>query len=168
MTMQYLLIMLLPAVLLSGCQSLPSPQKPTDAVPANCFLPNEAVSQFLEDEHSYITADPAERKQILNDAEESPERLANLLSCPGNDQASLEKSLLLFNKLQLLPNESCTADRYLYLRLRQTQAHLNIIEELRSVTTRLNTAKVTIETQQQQIDALTQIEQAITRQREEP
>lgn len=168
MTMQYLLMMIVPALLLSGCQSLPSPQAPTDALPANCFLSEAAVSQFLQDEHLYITANPAQRKQMLNDTKESSERLANLLSCQDNDQASLEKSLILLNQLPLLPNASCTADRYLYLRLRQTQAHLAVIQELHSVTTRLNTAKVTIETQQQQIDALTQIEQAITRQREEP
>ena len=168
MTKQSLLIIIFPFLLLGGCQSLPTLPKPAEALPANCFLPEEAVSQFLEDEHLYITADPAQRKQMLSNTKKSPERLANLLSCPGNDQASLEKSLILFNQLQLLANESCTADRYLYLRLRQTQAHLSIIEELHSVTTRLNTAKVTIETQQQQIDALTQIEQVITRQREEP
>lgn len=168
MTKRSVLIIIIPVLLLGGCQSVPNLQKLTEVLPANCFLPEKSVSQFLEDQHIYSTADSATRKKMLNATKDSPERLANLLSTPGNDQASLEKSLTLFNQLPLLPNESCTADRYLYLRLRQTQAHLTVIEELRSVTAQLDIAKGTIETQQQQIDALTQIEQAITRQREEP
>ncbi len=168
MTMQSLLIIILPALLLSGCQSIPNLQKPIGTLLPNCLLPEAAVKQFLEDEHLYMTANSEQRMQMLKGTKSSPERLANLLSSPGNEKASLEKSLLLFNELPLLPNESCLADRYLYLRLRQTQAHLSIIEELHSVKARLNTAKVTIEIQQQQIDALTQIEQSITRQREEP
>ena len=85
-----------------------------------------------------------------------------------HNKAALKQSLLLFKQLPLLPNKSCTADRYLYLKFRHTQVYLSLMDEKDVITARLNTAKLTIEKQQQQIDALTQIEQAITRQREEP
>lgn len=166
MTKQFLFVLIFPFLVLAGCQPLPVLN--TGTAEPNCFLPEAAVSQFLEDEHLYMTANPTQQKQILRDVKGTSERLANLLSSTGNDQTSLKKSLSLFNQLPLLPNKLCVADRYLYLRLRHTQAQLRIIEELNVATTRLNTAKVTIETQQQQIDALTQIEQAITRQREDP
>lgn len=168
MTKQSLIFIIFPFILLGGCNQLSMLNNQSGSSIARCLLPEKAVQQLLEDEHQYINANKTQRLQMLSGVKNNPARLANLLSSVGNDQASLEKALQLFNQLPLLPNGSCTVDRYLYLRLRQTQAHLTTIEELNVLTSHLNTAKLTIETQQQQIDALTQIEQAITRQREEP
>jgi hypothetical protein len=154
-------------IFLSGCQQFPIRDKLAVPFQPNCFLSDKALSQFLEDEHLYIMSDAAQQKKMQIDISDSSARLANLLSSTGNNKISLEKSLLLFKELPLLPKKACPADRYLYLRFRQTQAHLTMIEELTAISSQLNSAEKTIETQQQQIDALTQIEPAITRQREE-
>ncbi|WP_293267163.1 hypothetical protein [Neptunomonas sp.] len=168
MTKYFLSILLLPFFFLIGCQPLPKMVPLTEKPLPNCFLTEEALSIFLEDEHQYMMSNAAQRKQILLSVKASPERLANILSNERNNKTALEKSLPLFNQLPLLPNKSCTADRYLYLRFRHAQANLAAIEDKSAISARLNTAKLTIEKQQQQIDALTQIEHAITRQREEP
>ncbi|BBB30533.1 hypothetical protein [Neptunomonas japonica] len=165
MTKHFLLTFSL--LFLGGCHPLTKLAQPTQAPQPNCFLPETALNQFLEDEHQFITANTAQQKLILDASKDSLERQANILSITRN-KATLEQSLPLFAQIPLLPNKSCTADRYLYLRFRQVQANLAALEEKDFITARLNTAKLTIEKQQQQIDALTQIEQAITRQREEP
>jgi hypothetical protein len=167
MTQKFLLFTL-SLLFLGGCQPLPKFIQPTLAPEPNCLLPETALNQFLEDEHQFITADIAHQKLILDSTKDSLARRANILSIMRDNKASLEQSLPLFKQLPLLPNQSCTSDRYLYLRFRHTQVYLSLMDEKDVITTRLNTATLTIEKQQQQIDALTQIEQAITRQREEP
>ncbi|WP_143773543.1 hypothetical protein [Neptunomonas antarctica] len=161
------ILFIAPLIFLSGCQQFPIRDKLAVPFNPNCFVSDNALSQFLEDEHLYIMSDATQQKKMLIDISGSSARLANLLSSTGNNKVSLEKSLLLFKQLPLLPKKVCTADRYLYLRFRQTQAHLSIIEELKTISSQLNSAEQTIEKQQQQINALTQIEPAITRQREE-
>ena len=165
---RYVLLFTLSLLFLGGCQPLPKLVRPTLASQPNCLLPETALNQFLEDEHQFITANKAHQKLILASTKDSLERRVNILSIMRHNKAALEQSLLLFKQLPLLPNKSCTADRYLYLKFRRTQVYLGLMDEKDVITARLNTAKLTIEKQQQQIDALTQIEQAITRQREEP
>lgn len=165
---KHFLLFTLSLLFLGGCQPLPKLIPPIQAPQPNCFLPEAALGQFLEDEHRFITSNTTQQQLILDSTQDSPERLANILSSASNDKAALEKSLPLFKQIPLLPNKSCIADRYLYLRFRHTQANLAAIEERSFIIARLNTAKLTIEKQQQQIDALTQIEHAISRQREEP
>ncbi|MGY8870408.1 MAG: hypothetical protein ACKVJE_08220 [Pseudomonadales bacterium] len=164
---KHFLLLTLSLLFLGGCHPLPNLIQQTQSPQPNCFLPEAALSQFLEDEHQFITSNTAQQKLMLEASKGSPERQANILSITRSKE-TLEQSLPLFAQIPLLPNKSCTADRYLYLRFRHVQANLAAIEEKDFVTARLNTAKLTIEKQQQQIDALTQIEQAITRQREEP
>jgi len=151
----------------SGCQTLESLTALDSHQQPNCLLPASLLKDLVEEEQRFLTSDNTLRKQMLQDVKDKPARLVNLLSSITTDRSAKEQALSIYAQLPLLPNQSCSSDRYLYLRFRQAQANLQMLDELAALNRQLNAANTTISEQQRQIDALTQLEQAITRQREE-
>jgi hypothetical protein len=155
--------------LFTGCATLSDPAKePVEqAQQAGCFVKENDLHVFLDDEHTFILADKQQKKALIEAFKHDTARQANLLSSEISNKTALRSALGLFKQLPLLPSKTCYADRYLYLRFRQTQANLRQLESKDVVNARYADAKKTIAKLQEQIDALTEIEQAITRQREE-
>jgi hypothetical protein len=152
---------------MSGCQ-LVKPKAASETPSSNeCFIEAESLYQFLDDEHTYILADRSQKQAMIKGLENEPARQANLYSSDTTNPVYLRKALGLYKQLPLLPSKSCYADRYLYLRFRHAQANLKQLEAKEVVSKQYINAKKATEKLQEQIDALTEIEQAITRQREE-
>ena len=153
---------------LAGCATLSNPLEAVYPTPqSDCFVQENDLHVFIDDEHTFILADKLQKKALIEAFNNDTARQANLLSSQISNKTSLRAALGLFKQLPLLPSKTCYADRYLYLRFRQTQANLRQLESKDVVSARYAEAKKSIAKLQKQIDALTEIEQAITRQREE-
>lgn len=150
---------------LQGCQFNPSINGQLDT--AECYLPDTQLVQFLDDEHRFINADQATRKALIQSVQNNPPRLINLYSIAGNSAHFHTEAQQLFQNLPLLPDARCPSDRYLYLRFRQSQANLRQLNEMDSAKAQLVVEQKRSAKLQSQIDELTRIEHAITRQREE-
>lgn len=158
-------IVLLLSLLTSGCQlqqqvkeifAEPKPEPELD-----CFIGRERLSGLLIQEGSYLEATAQTRKTMLTQAMSADDfaQSALLLSQPASIAADLEKSLQQFRKQALRPSLECPGDRYVMLRY--AQAKLLLKEKQQSVhLQRENNAL------RKQIEALTQIEQEISRDRE--
>lgn len=152
-----------------GCQPMTKPSTEVEPLPQDepaCFLDNDVLYQLMADEHLFITLSETDQKLMLETIQE-PTRLANLLSISGSDKAALSKAKELFTQVSLFPESHCPSDQYLYLRFRHAQANLAALNKLGSTQQAVQERDRTIETLRQQIEALTQIEPAISRQREE-
>lgn len=158
-------LLLMTLVGLQGCQLNPANTGQHDT--AECYLPETQLVQFLDDEHRFINADQAARKAMLRSVQNSPPRLINLYSITGSSAHLHTEAQQLFKQLPLLPDARCPADRYLYLRFRQSQANLRQLNEMDSAKAQLVVEQKRSAKLQSQIDELTRIEHAITRQREE-
>lgn len=163
--MNYKTLLLVTLGLLQGCQL--DPTRNAGETGAQCYLPDTALAQFLTDEHQFINAESAERKALLDAVKNSPSRQINLYSIVGNSERIQTEAQQLFKQLPLLPDARCPSDRYLYLRFRQTQANLRQLNELDAAKAQLVVEQKRSAKLQSQIDELTRIEHAITRQREE-
>lgn len=158
---------------LSACQTQSILTDSTEPAP-NCLLPGDLLAQLIEEQQQYVTSTEEERRAMLAAVEDHPARRINLLSSPDNDRAANQAAIDAYRQLPLLPSMSCSSDRYLYLRLRQAQSQLQLLDQATQLRRQLETAETRLQEQQRlissqrdKINALTQLEQAITRQREE-
>lgn len=157
-------IVILAATLISGCE-LQQHWRTLVKEPTNtnmgCYINKGRLSGLLQQERSYLTSSNAVRKVVLQralKAEDYPQA-ALLLAQPDAQAAELQQALQYFSKQGTNPSFDCPGDRYLTLRHVQTELLLDISNQ-----------QFTLEKENQelrkQIEALTQIEQEISRDRE--
>jgi|SRR5690554_5954469 len=157
---------LLSVVLLAGCQqTLPLiPGLSADSkMSQKCHIDNNQLLDWLKYEHRFISSTLGDKQQLLIDAEaRQPDTLYPLLlSTPGQSSRQVARAQEMLSQLPLSAAESaCHADRYLQLRMRQLQQQLNTLQQLQDLELGNQELK-------RQVDALTDLEQQITRQRKE-
>ncbi|WP_181737852.1 hypothetical protein [Marinobacterium marinum] len=151
-------------MLLSGCQLL---ERPVSHTPDNseeqlhpCADENAQVIKWLDYEHRYISSTLDEKRKLLIEAEKRQQTTlhALLLSAPGQSPEQLKRALEYLSTLKISP--SCSAGQYVQVRTRQLQLQLNLLDQQ-------YTLERQVDELQRQVDALTDLERQITRQREE-
>jgi len=153
-------------LLLAGCQPiLPSGSnaESVTSMTQQCHIDNDQLLGWLKYEHRFISSTLNDKQQLLIDAEaRQPKTLYPLLlSTPGQSPQHVGRAQAMLNALQLRPaGVNCRADQYLQLRLRQLQQQLNTLQQLQQL--ELDNQEL-----KRQVDALTDLERQITRQREE-
>jgi len=157
-------IMLLSCFLvLQGCEL--NTIKPQNSVTSlsntkSCRIPPQKLNNLQQIETDFLTK-PDKRSQIMQNAirQKDPLLLALLLSTPLSSKEQLQQSKRYYSKLVLYPHRACPGDRYFDLRDQLTSAllwmraeHDNLLSENRAL--------------QVKIDALTQIETDLSKDRE--
>lgn len=152
-------------MLLSGCQLLERTElRPagTDTEPPDpaCDIDDTQVIEWLSFEHRYISSTLEEKRKLLIDAERGQKRTlhALLLSTPGQSPEQLRRALEYLSTLDT--GSSCSSSRYVAVRARQLQLQLDLLDQHKALEQRVDEL-------QRQVDALTDLERQITRQREE-
>lgn len=150
--------------ILAGC--LPQVVRSPDSSPASargldCPVDDQQLLDWLKYEHRFISSTLSEKQQLLIDAEErQPNTLYPLLlSTPGQSPQHAARALELL-AARKPADLGCKAEQYLQLRLRQLQQQLDTRQQLRQL--QLDNQEL-----KRQVDALTDLERQITRQREE-
>ncbi|MBR9830293.1 MAG: hypothetical protein GYB41_16940 [Oceanospirillales bacterium] len=154
--------------LLAGCQLIERIGQTLPDVPRTAAMPTPActfdeqhLSEWLRFEHRYISSTLEDKRKLLIDAERRQQTIlhALLISTPGQSPEQLKRAHELLIQLNTGP-ASCSTSQYLYLRTRQLQLQLEQLEQL-------DTQTLKVDELQRQVDALTDLERQITRQREE-
>lgn len=155
-------------MLLAGCQLLEraglQPAGNSDSSIKSCDIDDAQVIEWLNYEHRYISSTLDEKRKLLIDAEKRQQRIlhALLLSTPGQSSEQLKRALEYLNTLKA--SSSCSYGQYIGLRTRQLQLQLDLQQELLE---QRQTFEQQVDELQRQVDALTDLERQITRQREE-
>ena len=157
-------IVLLLSMLIAGCElqhQLKEFYEDTPNVVTGCHIGDERLSGLLYQERNFLSAKTDKRTILLNQAIEAGDhpQTALLLSQPSASHSDLKKSLKYFSKQGINPTRDCPGDRYLLLRFAQTKLMLEINQQ---------NDQLQQENQElrKKIEALTQIETEISRDRE--
>lgn len=157
-------IVLLLSMLITGCEfqrQLKDIYEETPDVATGCNIGNERLSGLLYQERNFLSANAAKRTTMLDQAINAKDhpQTALLLSQPSATASDLRKSLQYFSKQGINPTRDCPGDRYLLLRFAQTKLMLET-----------NQQSYLLQEENQElrkkIEALTQIEREISRDRE--
>ena len=157
-------IVLLLSMLITGCEfqrQLKEIYEETPNVVTGCHIGDERLSGLLYQERNFLSAKASQRSTMLNQAISAGDhpQTALLLSQPSASASDLQKSLQYFSKQGINPTRDCPGDRYLLLRFAQAKLMLD-----------LNQQRGQLQQENQElrkkIEALTQIEQEISRDRE--
>ncbi len=151
-------------MLLAGCQLLersvlrPAHDNPDQT--QHCEINNAQVIEWLNYEHRYISSTLDQKRQLLIDAERRQQRTlhALLLSTPGQSPEQLRRAFEYLNTLDT--SSPCRASQYIEVRKRQLQLQLELLDQRQML-------EQQVDELQRQVDALTDLERQITRQREE-
>lgn len=157
-------IVLLLTTLITGCefqQQLKEMYEETPNVVTGCHIGDARLSGLLFQERSYLTANGTLQQEMLHNAIKAKDhpQSALLLSQPKSSISDLTKSLQYYKQQGTNPSKECPGDRYLLLRHAQTKLLLQINQYSSSL------RKENLELRKK-IEALTQIEQEISRDRE--
>lgn len=157
-------IVLLLSMLITGCEfqrQLKEIYEETPNVVTGCHIGDQRLSGLLYQERDFLSAKTDKRAAMLDQAISAGDhpQTALLLSQPSASASDLKKSLQYFSKQGINPSLSCPGDRYLLLRFAQTKLMLEINQQ-RGQLQREN------QELRKKIEALTQIEQEISRDRE--
>ncbi|WP_370279356.1 hypothetical protein [Pontibacterium sp.] len=157
-------IVLLLSMLITGCEfqrQLKEIYEETPNVVTGCHIGDERLSGLLYQERNFLSAKASQRSTMLNQAISAGDhpQTALLLSQPSASASDLQKSLQYFSKQGINPTRDCPGDRYLLLRFTQAKLMLEINQQR---------GQLQQENQElrKKIEALTQIEQEISRDRE--
>jgi len=156
-------LLILSTLLLSGCKDrlLPSETEPEPVVVQTCQFNETHLQEWLKQEYRFISSTLSDKRALLVDAERRQQVLyALLLSSPGQSQAQLERAIELLGATALEQIEECSAEQYLAVRQRQLTLQLELLHQIDG----LQMQKKELE---RQVNALTDLERQITRQREE-
>ncbi|GAA0681856.1 hypothetical protein GCM10009104_03250 [Marinobacterium maritimum] len=151
-------------MLLAGCQllerSVLRPAASDNVQTRACDIDDAQVIEWLNYEHRYISSTLEQKRKLLIDAERRQQRTlhALLLSTPGQSPEQLRRALEYLSTLGT--RSSCSSSQYIEVRTRQLQLQLDLLEQRQ-------TLEQQVDELQRQVDALTDLERQITRQREE-
>lgn len=153
-------LLILSILLIQGCQLQPLQQVKLSEPEAACRIDNQRLYRLQQTESRFLS-EPEKRSSILQKAfkRKDPALLALLLSTPLASKDQLQQAKRHFNKLKVIPQEACPGDSYLHSRnklatslLWMRAKHDQLIDQNRAL--------------QIKIDALTEIESDLTKQRE--
>ncbi len=151
-------------LLLAGCQLLenavPQLASDTNDQAQHCDIDDAQVIKWLNYEHRYISSTLEQKRKLLVDAERRQQRTlhALLLSTPGQSPEQLRRAFEYLSTVDT--SASSRASRYIEVRTRQLQLQLDLLDQRQTLEQRVDEL-------QRQVDALTDLERQITRQREE-
>lgn len=119
-------------------------------------------------EQQYQQSEANEQSELLKLAKNNNQTAirAILLSQPENTTAQLKRSIELFEQLELDKTPECDAEHYLLVRHRYTQAVLTLQRALNTADLERKKLSAERDTLKQQIDALTRIENDLSRQKD--
>jgi hypothetical protein len=158
-------------IVISGCQvqqllpALPATDKVTDTA-YSCSV--GSIEEWLMLEQQYQQSGTKGKAELLKEAKENGATAigAILLSQPENTTAQLKRSIELFEQLELDKTPDCDAEHYLLVRHQYTQAVLTLQRALNTADLERKKLSVERDTLKQQIDALTRIENDLSRQKD--
>lgn len=157
-------IVLLLSMLITGCEfqrQLKEIYEESPNVVTGCHIGTDRLSGLLYQERNFLSATAGKRTTMLKQAIRAKDhpQTALLLSQPDASISNLQKSLQYFGQQGINPTRDCPGDRYLLLRFVQAKRMLDV--------THLH-GQLQKENQElrKKIEALTQIEQEISRDRE--
>ena len=149
--------------MMTGCQLLErvGSDMHASAREQGCLIDDEQVIEWLNLEHRYISSTLDTKRKLLVDAEQRQQTIlhALLLSTPGQSAEQLERAYEFLTRIQT-DDPGCSYSRYLSVRTRQLQQQLELQQQRDAYAAQVDEL-------QRQVDALTDLERQITRQREE-
>ncbi|RTE66385.1 hypothetical protein EH243_07250 [Amphritea opalescens] len=162
------LFLTLTLFMVSGCQTMSSLSFPFLSSPAKSTKPSclsGNIDLWVEQEQQYQQAQGSAKNEMLKQAIESEQKatLAILLSQPGNTTAQLKKSIALFEQFDLNQNPECDAEQYLLVRYHYTQAVMTLQQALNNADLERKALSAERDKLKQQIEALTRIENELSR-----
>ncbi|WP_417222066.1 hypothetical protein [Amphritea sp.] len=161
--MRKALLIVLAAVIISGCQArqlMPTPEKHLEA---SCVLGD--MTEWMAQEQQYQQASSNVRSLLLKKAtaDKKTITLAILLSQPDNTTAQLKKSIALFEQLDLNNPPQSDAEQYLLVRYQYTLAVMTLQRALNTADLERKALSTERDKLKQQIEALTRIENDLSR-----
>lgn len=159
-------IVVLLAFLVSGCQlgvketvGNPDPV----STETDCLIGKTRLSGLLVRERTYLKAHTKRRQQMLKETMTAKDfaQSALLRSQPNAKPAEIKQALSDYRKQNIRPQLHCPGDRY--LQLRQQQAILLLKQKQQSLMLSQENSAL-----RRQIEALTRLEQELSRDRETP
>ena len=155
------LLIVLTVIIISGCQVkqlLPAPEN----TPA-CIAGDMHEWMILEQQYQQSTS--SDKSAMLKQATADNQLIiqAILLSQPENSTAQLKRSLKLFEQLNLDEPPQCDPELYLLVRYQYTQAVMTLQRALNYADLERKTLTAQRNKLRQQIEALTRIENDLSR-----
>lgn len=167
------LLAVLTVIGLSGCQMqqlLPtlSAAKSESQIDSTFSCSADSIEKLLMLEQKYQQAKPSGKSKLLAEAKDNSQVAvrAILLSQPGHTTAQLKRSIELFEQLKLDKTPQCDAEHYLLVRYQYTQAVLTLQRALNTADLERKELSAERDILKQQIDALTRIENDLSRQKD--
>ena len=163
-------LLLAPLVLsLLGCQVPTVLQSPPSGYGPACYVSSDALADLLKQQQRYLgSGDSARRQQLAQVVKSNDKALeALLLTSPKASARQFAQGRKLLASLPLYPDADCTADRYLRLHLSQLELRQQQERQIQQLDNQLQQQNAQIAELKQKIEALTDLEQEITRQRKD-
>lgn len=163
-------LLLVPIVFsLLGCQVSTVMQSVPSGYGPACYVGNDVLSDLLKQQQRYLGSSSSARRQQLAQAVKSNDKAleALLLTSPKASAKQFAQGSKLLASLPLYPEADCTADRYLRLHLSQLELRQQQEREIQQLDNQLQQQHAQIAELKQKIEALTDLEQEITRQRKD-
>ncbi|WP_379907701.1 hypothetical protein [Marinobacterium aestuariivivens] len=150
---------------LLGCQTTGDliPLTTTGGSGPACYVDDDQLTELLDQQYRYQQAGGNNpRLQQLAAARQNGNKALEglLLTSPASSPEQVTRGAALLGSLPLYPDAHCMADRYLYL-------HLGLVRQGLGRQTQLNAKNTEIVELKRKIEALTDLEQQITRQRKD-
>ncbi|ANG63674.1 hypothetical protein A8C75_15095 [Marinobacterium aestuarii] len=154
---------------LLGCQ-IPDALQPiaSNRGPA-CYVSNDALAGLLLQQQRYLNqSDQARRQQLAQVIKSNDKALeALLLTSPMASAEQFDQGRSLLTSLPLYPSADCTADRYLDIQKSQLEPRQQQLTLIQQQSARIQQQNAQISELKRKIEALTDLEQEITRQRKD-
>jgi len=149
-------------LLLGGCTIPFSKTSGIAAEEQSCTISGQQMDDSMQAEHQFLIAGRTERNQLKNRLKQKDDKISLALINAKYSQSIklIDSSIAVLRQQQLFPSDNCRADRYLYLQLRVAQQRQ---EQLITSAAQQGT----IQELQHKINALTDLEHQIMRQRED-
>jgi hypothetical protein len=165
-------LLIMPVLIsLLGCQ-MPATLQPgaqaAEPEPA-CYVSNDALTDLLRQQYQYLNGSGQTRRKQLAQAVKSRDKAleAMLLTSPAASAEQFSRGNALLASLPLYPDQNCMADRYLYLQHQQYGQRQQQQQQLQQQLQQLQAQDAQIIELKRKIEALTDLEKEITRQRKD-
>jgi hypothetical protein len=163
-------LLIMPVLIsLLGCQIPATLQPGAQAAGPACYVSNDALTDLLRQQYQFLNSGDQARRQQLAQAINSKDKAleAMLLTSPASSAEQFSRGNTLLASLPLYPDQNCVADRYLYLQHKQYGQRQKQQQQLQQQLQQLQAQDAQIIELKRKIEALTDLEQEITRQRKD-
>ncbi|MBN0987439.1 hypothetical protein [Amphritea pacifica] len=155
------LLVVFTVMMLGGCQIkqfLPTPDNGFTCIAGD-------MGEWMMLEQQYQQSRPEGKAAMLKEAADKDQVIiqAMLLSQPDNTTAQIKRSIELFEQLDLDKTPQCDAEQYLLVRYQYTQAVMTLQRALNTADLERKALSAERDKLRQQIEALTRIENDLSR-----